>query len=307
MIDEITLKKRLSLPYELKVYWSKMRLRDWIDYYGLLHVHQNNSGGKDSQVVRYLLKEVTSKFYPNRTIPQIMVNTLNENPHNLRYMIKLRRTPGERILIMYPQYTPEQILDKWGYPVGTKTIAGAIYRYNLDPEKNEWRLNNPNAKQRISKKWRFLINSGIKVSDYCCYHLKVSPLLKYARAHKSHAILGIRVEESKKRKDTYKTRGCNAYNAKEPQCWPIAFWTAEDVNRYIKENNVEISKAYETEERTGCMFCLFGIENDLDRFVRLRRDHPKWYNRAMRAGYGKVLRIIEIGLNFPIGRLTEGE
>lgn len=74
-----------------------------------------------------------------------------------------------------------------------------------------------------------------------------------------------------------------------PVSRPLSFWTEQDVLRYAKINNVSIAKVYGNIEkegseykctglnRTGCMFCMFGLQNELspNRFERMKITHPK--------------------------------
>ncbi|TRZ53405.1 MAG: class V aminotransferase, partial [Dehalococcoidia bacterium] len=86
--------------------------------------------------------------------------------------------------------------------------------------------------------------------------------------------------------------GCNAFDDKKPKSWPIAFWTKEDVNNYIKKYNLATSSIYNTEKRTGCMFCMFGVhmEKGSNRFQRMKHSHPKqWEYCINKLGCGAVL------------------
>ena len=93
---------------------------------------------------------------------------------------------------------------------------------------------------------------------------------------------------------------------------PMAFWTEQDVLRYIKENNLPIASVYgdvvqvdadgfiyESSmlpstcpytttgcKRTGCIFCGYGahLEKGEGRFVRLKHTHPKQYDYCMNGG-----------------------
>ena len=121
--------------------------------------------------------------------------------------------------------------------------------------------------------------------------------------------------ESRLRTQKWLQNGCNGFDMKEPISTPMAFWTEQDVLRYIKENNIPICSVYgnivpdyndnELEgqidisdlglsddnrklkttgcDRTGCMFCGFGchMKNDT-RFVRMKETHPKVYDYIMR-------------------------
>ena len=94
----------------------------------------------------------------------------------------------------------------------------------------------------------------------------------------------------------------------------MGFWTEQDVLQYIVENNLKICSVYgdvveETdmlgnktyrltgEQRTGCMFCMFGchLEPHPNRFERLRFTHPKQYRYCMeKLGLDEVLNYIDV-------------
>lgn len=107
--------------------------------------------------------------------------------------------------------------------------------------------------------------------------------------------------------------GCNAYDSKAPRSIPLAFWTNQDILRYIVENGIEIAPVYGEIvavdgygyeypatpmtmdglrlkctgcERTGCIFCGFGFHNERGktRFQRLAETHPRQYEYAIGGG-----------------------
>ena len=104
--------------------------------------------------------------------------------------------------------------------------------------------------------------------------------------------------------------GCNAFEEKRPTSQPLSFWTEQDILQYILDNNIKIADAYGdivytdddgmnyTEslfmdsmklttskcKRTGCVFCMFGITQDTDRFLTLKELEPKKYDYVMRGG-----------------------
>lgn len=92
--------------------------------------------------------------------------------------------------------------------------------------------------------------------------------------------------------------GCNGFDMKAPVSNPLSFWVENDILQYIAENNLEIAKAYrrvvfsEKEgryyttgcQRTGCIFCLFGITQDRDRIARLQIEEPKLADYVLRGG-----------------------
>lgn len=63
------------------------------------------------------------------------------------------------------------------------------------------------------------------------------------------------------------------------------------------------------EDRTGCMFCMFGIHYDAtpNRFQRMERDYPKQYDYCInKLGIGKVLDYVGIDYRYQ-PTLFEGE
>ena len=97
-----------------------------------------------------------------------------------------------------------------------------------------------------------------RLSRFCCRQLKEYKVLDYA-------ILGIRQDESIKRKKRYKEpEQCRVYNKKDKvrQYFPILDWTNDDVEEFIKERNIKCAPVYydelgnfQVERRLGCMCC----------------------------------------------------
>jgi len=93
---------------------------------------------------------------------------------------------------------------------------------------------------------------------WCCAELKEKKVLDYA-------ILGIRAEESAKRKARYKEpEMCRVYNKDEKvrQYFPILTWTKEDVAEFIAERGIKCHPLYydsdglfHSERRLGCLCC----------------------------------------------------
>jgi len=93
---------------------------------------------------------------------------------------------------------------------------------------------------------------------WCCAELKEYKILDYA-------ILGIRADESAKRKARYKEPElCRVYNKNEKtrQYFPILSWTKDDVAEFIAERGIKCHPLYydsdglfHTERRLGCLCC----------------------------------------------------
>ncbi len=157
--------------------------------------------------------------------------------------------------------------------------------------------------------------------------MKKAPAHKYGKETGRVPILATMAEESRLRTQKWLQNGCNGFEMKSPVSTPMAFWTNQDILHYIKDNNLEICSVYgditvdydedfagqmdisdfgladDTRslkttgcDRTGCMFCGFGchMKND-DRFMRMKKTHPKQYDYIMRPkdrgglGYKEVI------------------
>lgn len=97
-----------------------------------------------------------------------------------------------------------------------------------------------------------------RMNRHCCQHLKEYKILDYT-------ILGIRADESNKRKERYKEpEQCRVYSKKEKcrQYFPILDWTKDDVLAFIKERGIKLHPLYYREDgsidvtrRLGCVGC----------------------------------------------------
>lgn len=107
---------------------------------------------------------------------------------------------------------------------------------------------------------------------YCCQYLKEYKILDYA-------ILGIRADESNKRKERYKEpEQCRDYSKKQKtrQYFPILDWTKQDVLDFVKERNINLHPLYydcngniNINARLGCMCCpMAGYKKRLEEFKK---------------------------------------
>ena len=150
----------------------------------------------------------------------------------------------------------------------------------------------------LAKKWRYLLDAPFEISNKCCKIMKINPSTEYIRTTRRKPIVGIMTDESRTRNDTYLKTGCNSFEGRNVRSWPMAFWTEEDVWEYIKTRNLPYSKIYDMGlKRTGCMFCMFGIQFDEtpNRFQSMKKTHPKQYDYCInKLGCGKVLDYLNI-------------
>lgn len=312
-MDRYKLKLRQALPLEDKVKFTKKRIHDWIEYFGLEYIYISFSGGKDSTV----LLDIVRQEYPNAKA--MYVDTGLEYPE-IKEFVKTK----DNIDIIRPEKMFNKVIEEYGYPIISKEVSECISQARIAIERNngqyQYRLDKLNGvtknKDGYSKsyvdysKWKFLLDAPFKISHKCCNIMKKSPAHKYYKNTKRVPIIGTMACESRLRTQKYLQTGCNAWNNKIPTSTPIAFWTEQDVLQYLYETKIpyasvygeikvdEKGKYYTTGcQRTGCMFCGFGchLEKYPNRFQRLAKTHPKQYDYIInKLGFGEVLDFIGV-------------
>ena len=280
---------RLNMSFEDKVDLSCERIEKWYDYWkGQVYVAF--SGGKDSTVLLNLVRSI----FPE--IKGVFIDTGLEYPEIRDFVMET-----DNIIWIKPKMSFKEVIERYGYPVISKEQSDYIYDYrNTKSEKlKNLRLNgNDKGNFKIQKKWIFLTEAPFKISDKCCDKLKKNPAHQYNKESGEKPMLGTRVEESRLRRTNYLKYGCNIYNSNNPQSAPLSFWRDEDIDKYIEKYNISYSKIYDMGyERTGCMFCMFGVQNEKEpnRFQKMEITHPKIHNYCINnLGLGDVMDYIGI-------------
>lgn len=289
--DLYKLKIRQNYPLWMKLHFTKIRIKQWYDYWDG-QVYVSFSGGKDSTV----LLDIVRSMYPG--VPAVFANTGREYKEIYQFI----RTV-DNVVWMKPKMKFEEVTEKYGYPVVSKKVAMGIDRYRNTKSaiQKELRINggiNPSSGKKqhrtIPLKWQFLLNAPFKISERCCDILKKEPFKRYEKLSNNKPLIGTMTEESETRKDSYmRNGGCNAFNIKSPKSTPLSFWDTNDVWDYINKYKITYSKIYDMgETRTGCVDCMFGVhlEKGENRFDRMKKTHPKRYKDCMeRLGIKEVL------------------
>lgn len=283
-INELRLMQ--NYPLELKIMKTKLRIQEWVSYYGLEGVYVSFSGGKDSTVLLHIAREL----YPN--IKALYIDTGLEYPE-VKQFVKT----WDNVDIIRPKMSFKQVIEKYGYPVISKEQSQYIYQYRNAKSKktkitriegNKW------GRGKISNKWRYMLDAPFKISDQCCNVMKKNPAKEYEKKNNVVPIVGTLAEESALRTTHYIKNGCNAFDSKRPKSTPLGFWTNQDILEYIKINNIKIPSVYgdivECEEglkttgcdRTGYIYCAYGCHlEEENRFLRLEKTHPKLHKYCM--------------------------
>jgi 3'-phosphoadenosine 5'-phosphosulfate sulfotransferase (PAPS reductase)/FAD synthetase len=317
------LKMLQALPLDVKIRKTQLRIQEWYEKFDG-QVYVSRSGGKDSDV----LGDIVKKLYPD--VPHVFVNTGLEHDSVKKH--------GELIAdeVIRPEMRFDDVIIKYGYPIISKEVSQTIYearKYDTSTGAYIYRINKLNGthldkdgekSQYNMEKYKFLLDSPFRISNQCCNIMKKKPAHVYEKKTSNKPFIGTMADESRLRKTKWLKSGCNAFDNKRPTSQPLSFWTEQDILHYIKLNNIEIASAYGDivytdddgmqydndvfnlgmkltttgESRTGCVFCMFGITHDTERFVRLKEREPKKYDYVMRGG-----KFDENGMWIPDGGL----
>ena len=332
--DELKLLQ--NLPLEIKVAKTKLRIREWVDYYGTNGVYVSFSGGKDSTVLLHIVREM----YPD--IEAVFVNTGLEYPEIQQFVKSF-----DNVTILRPKMRFDEVIKKYGYPIISKEVSECVYQgrigLNNSSGKHSYRLQKllGTAKDKDGNKSMFniekykpLLYTDFICSHYCCNVMKKKPAKAYSKKTGKMPITAQMAAESNLRTQQWLRHGCNGFENKTPTSNPMSFWTEQDILQYIKQNNIKIASVYgdvvydnEPEQlrlcdvgeklttsgckRTGCIFCGFGCHLEKEsRFQMLKETHPKQYEYCIGGGEFNEQGIWQpskegLGMGYVFDRLNE--
>jgi 3'-phosphoadenosine 5'-phosphosulfate sulfotransferase (PAPS reductase)/FAD synthetase len=317
------LKTLQSWTLAQKIQVTQARIIEWWRHYeGKIYI--SFSGGKDSTVLADLtarVYEMLYQAYPDtaHTLNLAFANTGLEYPEIREFVPKfadwLRDTYGFPVNLetVAPKRTFRQVVEEYGYPVISKEIAKNVYYFRKGAK---WAINKfegltthgePSKFLERNMKYKYLTEAPFGISAYCCDVIKKQPLHAYEARTGNKPIIAIMACESQQRESGWLKSGCNSFENEKSQ--PMSFWTEQDVLRYLKETKTPYAPVYgeiverdkqqtlfdESEgghlvttdcERTGCMFCMFGITLDREpnRFQRMKQTHRRLYDYCTGGG-----------------------
>ena len=315
MLDKFSLKLRQAMPLEDKIRFTQRRINEWVDEFGVNGCYISFSGGKDSTVLLHIVREL----YPE--IEAVFVDTGLEYPE-IRQFVKT----FDNVTILRPDMRFDKVLEKYGYPIVSKEVSECVdqarkaieygdgrYNYRLKQINGERLDKEGNVSAFNYTKWKYLMDAPFKISNQCCNVMKKKPVHKFYKVTGKAPIIATMAEESRLRTQKYLKQGCNGFKNKIPTSTPIAFWTEQDVLKYLYEKNIEYASVYgeivvdgdgkyrmSKCQRTGCMFCGYGchLEKEPNRFQRLKETHPRQYEYIIDTlGMGEVLDYINVPYN----------
>lgn len=294
-----------SLPLSAKIRMTEYRIRQWYEAFDG-NVYVSFSGGKDSTV----LLDIARRLYPD--IEAVFVNTGLEYPSVRKFALS-----KENVTELRPQMNFKDVVIKYGYPIISKEISGKVDEARKKKDGYAAKVfsgSRAGTRWDISK-YDYLLYAPFKIHSYCCNAMKKNPCKKYEKKTGKKPIVATMANESKVRTTQWLIHGCNAFDKKREISNPMSFWTENDVLTYIHENHLDIAEAYgdivvdQKEQiegqmnlmdflgdytdckfcttgckRTGCIFCLFGITQDLFRIYNLQKQEPKLADYVLRGG-----------------------
>lgn len=225
-----------NYPLELKIEKTKLRIKEWYEYYNG-EVYVSFSGGKDSTV----LLDIVRSVYPE--VEAVFSDTGLEFPE-IREFVKSK----ENVTIIKPEKNFKQVITEKGYPIVSKSVANCVRlaKKNIEDGKETLRVRQIRGLEKGSKfnkgKWEFLLDAPFKISEQCCDELKKKPMKKFQKQSGKVPFVATMASEGGVRKEAYLKTGCNAFNIGKSQ--PMGFWTEQDVLEYIVVNDLEIASVY---------------------------------------------------------------
>lgn len=119
-----------SLPLDVKILKTKLRIKEWAQYWGgYENTYVSFSGGKDSTV----LLDIARQVYPE--IDAVFIDTGLEYPE-IREFVKTY----SNVTWVKPKMNFRKVIDTYGYPFVSKEISEKVYEVKkwLDKNNIEW-------------------------------------------------------------------------------------------------------------------------------------------------------------------------
>lgn len=242
------------------------------------HCYVSFSGGKDSTVLLALIKQC-QELGTVGDIPAVFSNTGVELGITVDFVNWVKSEWYPNVIIIRPEKPFDWVLKNEGKPLKSKMKSEDLRQWHHGQRTEnlllllllQGRTNNKmSCKHLIADKDLHMLHDDFDIlpSDKCCNWMKKKPFERYAKENGMlGAMQGVRIEEGGARDSAAVLRQraggklCTWVKHGIIQKAPIIDWTEEDIDQFISEYNVPLSRAY-TEfgmKRTGCMGCPFSL------------------------------------------------
>lgn len=226
-------------------------------------------GGLDSITLRIFLHSI------GIDVPAISVSSLEDKSiQSIHKALGIRRLPpSKREDGRY--WTKRAVIEKFGFPILSKEIAGKIALLQHPSPKNatvrhaiitgetgEYGGNRKGTRMKLSQEWLELFGgpenekegtnyktAPFLVSDRCCYYLKEKPCNDYARQSGRFPYMGLMASEGGRRQKALMINGCNYISKGTKRSAPFAIFNRQDIltlalemDAYYQEHWEEFSK-----------------------------------------------------------------
>ena len=260
-------------------------------------IYLSFSGGKDSTVLAKLIMMAELPV----SIPFVFANTgieltaIKDFVTNFEY---------DNVVIVKPRMPFGKILKEYGKPTISKLKSEMLstYQRHIDEPFSTARtyqlitglrvkdgeiVEGSTTRLKLADKHMHYLHADteFKIANKCCAYLKKHPFEDFAKDNDMNGYFsGVRVAEGGVRALKYNScTSIRKIGSKEYlNSMPIYDWTDEMVEEFIKEYDIELSKAYTVYgcNRTGCSACPFA--KDVKQELKILYDYePKMYKAMM--------------------------
>ena len=261
------------------------KIRQIINKYGEENFVVSYSGGKDSNVLSFLI----DKALPDNKIPRVYADTGIELSA-VRDFVKQKCEEDSRFERIKPSVPIKKMLESEGYPFKSKRHAHNIDIYqrkgmtttnlaylNIHPDKH-W-----STRKLCPKilKYQFSPDFKLRISNKCCDRLKKDPFHKWQKEHeRPYSIIGIMPDEGDQRASAQ----CLAFkpNGKLKAFQPLVPVTKEWEDWLIQTYDIKLPIVYYPPynlTRTGCCGCPFNVAVE-KQLAMLKENFPSDYKVA---------------------------
>ncbi len=266
-----------------------------------MHVVQIMTGLEYNSVTQFV------KPFCDRVSQEVGINVILDVVYPKKNFIQVLQEEG------YPLVSKEVSLCIYEARKGLENGNGT-YSYRLDALQGQKRRKDGTLSTFQMDKYRFLLDAPFRISHHCCTYTKKQPAIEYEKRTGRIPLVGTQADESRLRKSQWLRHGCNAFDQKRPKSAPFSFWRQNDILEYLYKNKLPVAGAYGQIlpirgnmvgqgsifellgedspcqycttgcNRTGCLYCLFGILSDRNRILRLQKIEPHRTNFVLRGG-----------------------